>query len=159
VLKEAGLAASCLRLDVPESVILESNGSAADAFAELRDMGVGIQVDHFSLGFTSLSYLSHFPTSTLKIDRSFIKHMTQDSNQSKIAQSILALTHELGIEAVAEGLETEGQLAQLKALGCEYGQGSIVCGPVDSNAIRPLLSKTMAGQNPFLSWKIGVLSR
>ena len=111
---------------------MENFEFTADLLDKLRNLGVQIQIDDFGVGYSSLNYLSQFPLNALKIDRSFVRLMMQDSNHLKIVQAIVRLSHGLGIDVVAEGVETEVQLSQLRDLGCEYMQGALISMPVDS---------------------------
>jgi EAL domain-containing protein (putative c-di-GMP-specific phosphodiesterase class I) len=104
--------------------MLIGNGAAAlEALEKVRATGVRLCIDDFGTGYSSLSYLHELPIDSLKIDRSFIGAMQQDERKIKIVQSILLLGRGLGIEVVAEGVETEEQVQALRRLGCERGQG------------------------------------
>jgi EAL domain-containing protein (putative c-di-GMP-specific phosphodiesterase class I) len=90
---------------------------------QLRALGVEISIDDFGTGYSSLSYLHRFPISTLKVDRSFVSSMTDNQENLEIVRTIVGLARNLKMEVVAEGVETADQVAKLRALGCEYGQG------------------------------------
>jgi diguanylate cyclase (GGDEF)-like protein/PAS domain S-box-containing protein len=139
ILKETGLPPSSLKLEITENAIMENNQFTARIFAKLQELGVEIQIDDFGVGYSSLGYLSHFPINALKIDRTFVDMMAKDSHQHKIVQAIVTLTHRLGVGVIAEGVETEGQLNQLRALGCEYGQGFFVSEPMTREAAGKIL--------------------
>lgn len=141
VLEETQLPSSSLRLEITEGIIMEFNDATTAAISSLRNMGVQIQIDDFGIGYSSLSYLSHFPIGALKIDKSFVQTMVNGGNDLRIVQAIVMLTHGLGISVIAEGVETEAQVAQLKALGCDYGQGLYVSMPKDSTSIKKLLAE------------------
>jgi diguanylate cyclase (GGDEF)-like protein/PAS domain S-box-containing protein len=143
VLKDTGLPAECLKLEITENVILENKVATLQVFDELRQMGVQIQIDDFGIGYSSLSYLSQFPVNALKIDQSFIGKMMTDSNQLKIVQAIVMLTQRLDVAVIAEGVETEAQLNQLKALGCNFGQGYFLSKPLDYQTTDALLDKVI----------------
>ena len=143
VLKDTGLPAECLKLEITENVILENKVATLQVFDELRQMGVQIQIDDFGIGYSSLSYLSQFPVNALKIDQSFIGKMMTDSNQLKIVQAIVMLTQRLDVAVIAEGVETEAQLKQLKALGCNFGQGYFLSKPLDYQTTDALLDKVI----------------
>ncbi|HEX9028929.1 MAG TPA: EAL domain-containing protein, partial [Anaerolineales bacterium] len=122
-LKSTGLEASCLKLEVTESVLMEYNGYATEILNQLHAIGVNVHIDHFGMGYSSLGSLHQFPVYALKIDRSFLNRMGASNNNHEIVQTVVMLAHDLGMLAVAGGVETEAQLAQLRALSCDLGQG------------------------------------
>ncbi|HZN01748.1 MAG TPA: EAL domain-containing protein [Pyrinomonadaceae bacterium] len=130
----------CLKLEITESVVMENAEAAALMFKQLRSLGVQLSIDDFGTGYSSLSYLHRFPLNYLKIDRSFVMRLTTD-NDNAIVRTISTLARNLGMEVIAEGIETEEQYQQLKMLGCEYGQGYLFSRPVNSNGIRRLLTQ------------------
>jgi diguanylate cyclase (GGDEF)-like protein len=140
-LEETGFDPSCLRLEITESAVMENAEASARVLSELRQIGVRISIDDFGTGYSSLSYLHRFPITTLKIDRSFIGRMTEDGEKFEIVRTIMTLANNLGMDAVAEGVETERQLAQLRLLKCEYGQGYLFSKAVDAAAARELLAR------------------
>jgi diguanylate cyclase (GGDEF)-like protein len=145
VLKESGLNPVSLKLELTENTLLEVTQASKDAFDRLKALGVQIQIDDFGIGYSSLGYLSQFPVNALKIDQSFIKKMDEDSNM-KIVQAIVSLTHRLGVEVIAEGLETSNQLEELKALHCGFGQGFLISEPLNRENIQLLLSELFVTQ-------------
>jgi diguanylate cyclase (GGDEF)-like protein/PAS domain S-box-containing protein len=142
VLEETGLDPNSLKLEITETTIVETSQYTAGVFANLQSLGVQLQIDDFGVGYSSLGYLSNFPINALKIDRTFVGKMSKDTNQLGIVQAIINLTHRLGVGVIAEGLETESQIEQLKNLGCEFGQGFLVSVPIDSQAAQMLLEET-----------------
>ena len=136
-LNKTGLPGHCLELEITESVIMENADAACETLRQLRALGVSLSIDNFGTGYSSLSYLHRFPISTLKIDRSFI---ATDDN-SGIVATIVTLADKLGMEVVAEGVETAAQVAHLKNLGCEFGQGYWFARPADAGAIELMLQK------------------
>lgn len=140
VLRETGLDAGSLQLEITESVLISNAESVSVRLAQLRDLGVELYLDDFGTGYSSLSYLHRFPINALKIDRSFVTRIGPRGENSEIASAIVTMAHSLGMEVVAEGVETDQQMAQLKALGCEYGQGSLFSKPVDSVTAERLLT-------------------
>jgi len=134
VLEVTGLDAQYLKLEITESVVMENARIARTMLMQLCALGVHLCIDDFGTGYSSLSYLHHFPVMTLKIDRSFIGRMESGGNDSEIVKTINTLANNLGMEVVAEGVETEGQLAQLKALRCRYGQGHLFSRALDAAA-------------------------
>lgn len=123
ILRQTDFNASNLRLEITESAIMENAEAAAAMLIQLRILGIELYVDDFGTGYSSLSYLQRFPVNALKIDRSFVSNMGVKGEDSDIVQTIVMLARKLGIDVVAEGVETAEQLAHLKQLGCTDGQG------------------------------------
>jgi diguanylate cyclase (GGDEF)-like protein len=130
----------CLKLEITESVVMENAEAAAQMFKQLRSLGVQLSIDDFGTGYSSLSYLHRFPLNYLKIDRSFVMRLTTD-NDNAIVRTISTLARNLGMEVIAEGIETEEQFQQLKMLGCEYGQGYLFSRPVGNDGVEHLLAQ------------------
>jgi diguanylate cyclase (GGDEF)-like protein len=130
----------CLKLEITESVVMENAEAAAQMFKQLRLLGVQLSIDDFGTGYSSLSYLHRFPLNYLKIDRSFVMRLTTD-NDNAIVRTISTLARNLGMEVIAEGIETEEQFQQLKMLGCEYGQGFLFSRPVANESVKHLLAQ------------------
>jgi diguanylate cyclase (GGDEF)-like protein len=139
-LETSKLSPHCLKLEITESVVMENAEAAALMFKQLRSLGVQLSIDDFGTGYSSLSYLHRFPLNYLKIDRSFVMRLTTD-NDNAIVRTISTLARNLGMEVIAEGIETEEQYQQLKMLGCEYGQGYLFSRPVDNTAVQHLLAQ------------------
>jgi len=152
VLDETGLLAQCLELEITESVVMENADTACSTLRELRALGVRLSIDDFGTGYSSLSYLHRFPITTLKIDRSFIGHPSQNDFNCGIVGTIITLADNLGVQVVAEGVETAAQVAQLKALGCEFGQGYWFGRPAHPAAIELLLQKGVYQTNGNAVW-------
>ena len=129
-LRDSGLAPGDLELEVTESSIMDSLASAAAMLAELERLGIRIAVDDFGTGYSSLSYLKSFPIHCLKIDRSFIRDIPGDDNDTAIVRTIIALAGSLGLTVVAEGVETDAQLAYLRANHCDQAQGYLFGRPM-----------------------------
>ncbi|HEX8492471.1 MAG TPA: EAL domain-containing protein [Pyrinomonadaceae bacterium] len=140
VLRETGLAPSSLRLEITETVVMENIETAAAMLKQLQALGVELSIDDFGTGYSSLSYLHRFPSSTLKIDRSFVSRMMDQSENVEIVRTIAVLAQNLDMNVVAEGVETEEQVIQLKALGCEYAQGFYFFRPMNASAITEVLA-------------------
>jgi diguanylate cyclase (GGDEF)-like protein len=143
ILEETSLDASDLKLELTESMIVEDADSTSAMLSELRALGVQVQMDDFGTGYSSLGYLQRLPIDTLKIDRTFVNRMGKDDSGSEIVRTILALAHDLGMKVVAEGIETDEQLSELKSMGCEYGQGYLFTKPIDSQMASALLAKSL----------------
>jgi diguanylate cyclase (GGDEF)-like protein len=139
VLRETGLDPRSLKLEITETVVMENIEMATHTLEQLRALGVELSIDDFGTGYSSLSYLQRFPVSTLKIDRSFISRMTESDGTAEIVRTITKLAQNLGMDVVAEGVETEGQRAQLSAFECEFGQGYYFARPMDSEAAEAFL--------------------
>jgi diguanylate cyclase (GGDEF)-like protein/PAS domain S-box-containing protein len=140
ILQETGLAASKLKLEITENVMVDHAETTIATLRRLRELGVSLGIDDFGTGYSSLRYLHRFPIQTLKIDRSFIDRLCIDAESAAIVQSIVMLCRALQIELVAEGIETEAQLAALHEMHCEYGQGYLFARPLDSTATEALLA-------------------
>jgi diguanylate cyclase (GGDEF)-like protein/PAS domain S-box-containing protein len=131
ILAESSLEPSRLCLEITESMIMAHADSAVDKMRRLRDLGVELHIDDFGTGYSSLSYLHRLPTHTVKIDRSFVRRMSERNGKSQIVGTIVTLARNLGMRVAAEGLETAEQLARLRQLECEYGQGFFFSKPLD----------------------------
>jgi len=141
VLHETGIKPECLVLEITESMIMENAKQVSSLLVQLKDMNVKIHIDDFGTGYSSLSYLHQFPVDVLKIDRSFVKRMSANEDNLEIVKAITTLAHSLNMSVIAEGVETEEQLTQLKALGCEYTQGYLFSKPLSTKDMDGLLQK------------------
>ena len=139
VLRATGLSPRSLRLEVTESLLMDKHPNVAQTMTELRAMGVRIDLDDFGTGYSSLSYLHQFPIDTLKIDRSFIHRIGASDDALEIVNTILALASSLDMEVVAEGVETEQQLEQLRKMHCAYAQGYHLSRPVEAPQFETLI--------------------
>jgi diguanylate cyclase (GGDEF)-like protein len=146
VLRETQLDPRCLMLEITESVVMEHAEAACVTLTHLRSLGIGLSIDDFGTGYSSLSYLHRFPVNTLKVDRSFIGRMTEGGENSEIVRTIITLGSNLGMGVVAEGVETESQSAQLKQMGCGYGQGYLYAKPMDAGTATAWLIKKRQGR-------------
>lgn len=146
ILVETGIDAHCLKLEITESAIMENTESAMDMLLQLKAMGIQLSVDDFGTGYSSLGYLYRFPMDVLKIDRSFVSRVDVDGEKLELVRTIITLAWNLGMDVVAEGVETTKQLAQLKALKCEYGQGFLFSKPLP----RLEAAKLIPQPHPFL---------
>jgi diguanylate cyclase (GGDEF)-like protein/PAS domain S-box-containing protein len=130
LLEESNLPPRCLKLEITESVFSDNIDAAVTLLTQLRDLGVQLSIDDFGTGYSSLSYLQRFPIDTLKIDRSFVTQMMENEENLAIVRTIVALAQNLGMDVVAEGVETEDQLRLLRKLECENGQGYLFSTPL-----------------------------
>ena len=146
ILSETGLDPNRLKLEITESTIMENAEVVTSVIAKLKSLNIQLDLDDFGTGYSSLSYLYRFPVSTLKIDRSFVERIGQDGENSSIIAAMIDLAHNLGMDVIAEGVETKEQQNQLKALGCEYGQGFLFSQGLDDNNVMALLASFQAGK-------------
>lgn len=130
ILDETGFSPKHLKLEITESVFFEHQGRAVEMLKKLRTLGIEINIDDFGTGYSNLSYLTQLPISTLKIDRMFINSIEGENQNMEIVQTIITLARSLGMKVIAEGVETENQLNQLKALSCEGAQGFYFAAPM-----------------------------
>ena len=158
-IKVAGIDPRSLKLEITESIMMENMEGAASTLAQLRALGIELSIDDFGTGYSSLSYLHRFPINTLKIDRSFVGRMDGHNENAEIVRTIIMLARNLGMDVVAEGVETEGQFGRLRELGCGYGQGFLFSKPVDAGAAEKLLSTghVLQAIAPALDWPTVVL--
>jgi diguanylate cyclase (GGDEF)-like protein/PAS domain S-box-containing protein len=134
-----GLAGHHLELEITETILMADAGDSIRAFWELRELGVQVAVDDFGTGYSSLSYLKRLPVNTVKIDKSFIDDIDHDPNDVEIIRAIIAMAHSLGLEVVAEGVETASQIECLRAAGCDLVQGYHYHRPLPSADMTALL--------------------
>jgi diguanylate cyclase (GGDEF)-like protein/PAS domain S-box-containing protein len=144
-LAAAGLDPQSLVLEITETAIMEQLDAATTILTELRRLGVRLALDDFGTGYSSLSYLQRLPVDILKIDRSFVAGVAKSTEDSALARGILTLGQTLGLETVAEGIETAEQLAVLRELGCQLGQGYLFARPLGPAAVDALLERHYAG--------------
>jgi EAL domain-containing protein (putative c-di-GMP-specific phosphodiesterase class I) len=139
-LKATGLDPRSLALEVTETVMMENAEAALATLAQLKDRQLRISIDDFGTGYSSLSYLQRLPIDNLKIDQSFVALMKPAGESLEIVRSIITLAHSLGKHVIAEGVETGEQLALLRSLGCEYGQGYFFSKPLETEAAGKLIA-------------------
>jgi len=147
VLRESHLDPWHLKLEITETVVMENSELAAITLAKLRGLGVRLSIDDFGTGYSSLSYLNRFPVDTLKIDRSFVTRMSQADENLQIVKTIVTLAGNLGMEVIAEGVETEDQLNQLRELKCEYAQGYLFSEPLDVTEAEIFIQQALQANN------------
>ena len=144
LLKTLDMSGNNLKLEITESTLMENTGAVTKVLEKLRERGIKLCLDDFGTGYSSLSYLRYLPVDTVKIDRSFIAPEINNTNYD-IIKAIINLAHSLGLNVVAEGIETEAQRQILTGLGCEYGQGYLFAYPLDSQDV---LEKIKVNSNP-----------
>ena len=141
ILEETGFPPHLLKLEITESVFFEHKGKAVEMLHQLRDLGIEINIDDFGTGYSNLSYLMQLPISTLKIDKSFIAPIRENGENIEIVEIIVMMARNLGMKIIAEGIETEVQLNQLKKLNCENAQGYFFSKPMCFEEISHFLNK------------------
>jgi diguanylate cyclase (GGDEF)-like protein/PAS domain S-box-containing protein len=142
VLEKTGISPRQLKLEITESAVMDNMDSATEMLTQLRDLGVQLAIDDFGTGYSSLSYLHRFPINTLKIDRSFVTRMAENTENVEIVRSIVMLAQVLGMDVVAEGVETKEQLKILRDLKCEYGQGYYFSRPSNAADAEKIIIET-----------------
>ncbi|MDQ1507459.1 MAG: hypothetical protein QOD57_5186 [Actinomycetota bacterium] len=145
VLVTAGLEPGCLVIEITEGLLVSEPDVAVRRLADLKHLGVRLAIDDFGTGYSSLSYLRRFPVDVLKIDRSFVSALGGAPEDAAVAHAIVKLGHTLHLRVVAEGVETAAQLAELRALDCDYGQGYLFARPLTVEAMSAVLAADRAG--------------
>jgi diguanylate cyclase (GGDEF)-like protein len=140
-LNRIGLAPHYLKLEITESIAMDNIEASMDTLLGLKDLHLQLSIDDFGMGYSSLSYLCQFPVDTLKVDRSFVSRMTSSDADRAIVQTIITLSHALGMNVTAEGIETAEQRQMLTNLNCEYGQGYLFSKPLSAEEATLLLKQ------------------
>lgn len=141
VLTSTGFPAGKLELELTESAYIERKNDALHLLTQIKALGVSLAIDDFGTGYSSLSYLSKMPCNTLKIDRSFVMHVTEDQEQANLTSTIIKMAHDLSLVIVVEGVETAQQLQFFTQQGCQLIQGYVYSPPVAKNSFSVMLSK------------------
>ncbi|MBW3556838.1 MAG: EAL domain-containing protein [Actinobacteria bacterium] len=144
-MEEAALGPGSLSLEITESVLMDEVLAMPETLAALKDLGVSLSIDDFGTGYSSLSYLRRFPVDALKVDRSFVRGLGIDVEDSAIVTAIVTLAHALGLSVVAEGVETPAQLEELRRLGCEAVQGYLLGRPEPAHRVERVLATIRSG--------------
>jgi diguanylate cyclase (GGDEF)-like protein len=152
-LHKAGVQPRAFKLEITERVLIENLRLANRIFRELNGMGVRFEIDDFGTGYSALSYLQNFPIHALKIDRGFIDGIRQGRKALGLVRAIVTMAHELGMQTVAEGVCTPGQLRDLKSLQCDYAQGTLISRPLAPRGIEEFLERLEPGRRPVMSRK------
>ncbi len=135
VLSRTGLPAEHLTLEITESALMRDAGTALEVLRALKQVGVQLAIDDFGTGYSSLSYLQQFPVDILKVDRSFVEQLGVRHESEAIVSSVIGLAHALGLQVVAEGVETVRQLDVLRSLNCDLAQGFLFSVPLPASEI------------------------
>ena len=136
----------CLEIELTESAVMTNPEESVGVLKQLRKMGVTVAVDDFGTGYSSLSYLRRFPIDKLKIDRSFVRDLATSRTDESIVRAIISLAHSVGLQVVAEGVETEEQLRCVRALGCDHWQGYYCCEPQPAELFGAMLRDQLVGR-------------
>lgn len=139
IMRQENMPPNALELEVTENIVMQDPEAAADTLRKLRTLGVRIAIDDFGTGYSSLSYLKRFPLDALKIDQSFVRDLTRDANDAAIIEASITLGKKLGLEVVAEGVETKEQFEFLRTHGCDLAQGYYVSRPLRKAELIDLL--------------------
>jgi diguanylate cyclase (GGDEF)-like protein/PAS domain S-box-containing protein len=139
ILEKSGLAPGSLVLEITESMLMGNAEHNVDLLRRLKALGVGIAVDDFGTGYSNLAYLKRFPVDLLKVDKSFVDGLEENSEDTAIVEAVIGLARAMGMQAIAEGIETTGQADLLRALGCELGQGYYFSEPLPAHEATALL--------------------
>jgi|GEM_PF-1718882 len=145
-LRNSKLSPQRLDLEITERMFLKLTPKVSATLNQLKNEGIGLSIDDFGTGYSSLNYLKQLPIDTLKIDRSFVKNIPSDMDDVQIASTIIAMAHNLGLQVVAEGIETEEQLRLLTTWGCRWGQGYYMARPQPVDTITSWLADTPVGK-------------
>lgn len=137
----SGVSAHQLKLEITETVVLENHELAATVLRALKELGVRVSLDDFGTGYSSFSYLHQLPYDTLKVDRSFVSRLEEGDESNEIVQAIIVLAHNLRMDVVAEGVETERQAVKLRGMHCEYAQGYHFSRPMEAEDARVMVGR------------------
>jgi EAL domain-containing protein (putative c-di-GMP-specific phosphodiesterase class I) len=139
ILARTGLDPVNLRLEVTESVLVEESASATATLEALSEIGVRLVLDDFGTGYSSLAYLNRFPFDALKIDRSFVDGLGVEQERTAIVEAVIGMARALSLDAIAEGVENEAQVSELRRLGCDFAQGHLFSRPLAPEKVTGLL--------------------
>jgi EAL domain-containing protein (putative c-di-GMP-specific phosphodiesterase class I) len=145
IIRSSGLEPSSLELELTESMVMSNGEGGVNVLEELKSIGVQIAIDDFGVGYSSLAYLKRFPIDILKVDRSFIRDIPTESSDKKIVRAIVVMAHSLGLQVVAEGVETADQLKFLRAQHCDAVQGFFLHRPLPEAEVADVLSLNALG--------------
>jgi EAL domain-containing protein (putative c-di-GMP-specific phosphodiesterase class I) len=142
-LTQLGLGGSNLVIEITEGLLLDPTHQVTDKLFKFRDAGIQVAIDDFGMGYSSLSYLKKFDIDYLKIDRAFVENLERDANNMALVEAIIVMAHKLGLEVIAEGVETEAQRKLLSDAGCDCAQGYLFSKPVSAEEFDGLLKTSV----------------
>jgi EAL domain-containing protein (putative c-di-GMP-specific phosphodiesterase class I) len=140
LVRNAGVPPQLIELEITESQLMQDPDHAIRVMQALREVGIRIAIDDFGTGYSSLAYLTRFPVAALKIDRSFVADALSDAADAAIVRMIIEMAHTLELTVIAEGVETEAQMAFLRQFGCDQGQGLLLSPPVTAAELRAFMA-------------------
>jgi EAL domain-containing protein (putative c-di-GMP-specific phosphodiesterase class I) len=144
IVGETGIDPGLLELEITETTLMQSGGHTLEVLEQIKDMGVGLSIDDFGTGYSSLAYLKRFPVHTIKVDRAFVRELEASAEDRAIVAAVMALANSLQLAVVAEGVETEAQLALLRKHGCLLAQGYLFARPLAAAQVPALLTGSPA---------------
>ena len=139
ITKDLGTDTKAIAIEITESMLMEGQDNISKNLSNLRDLGFEVSLDDFGTGYSSLAYLKKFEIDFLKIDKSFVNHIEEDSKDLVLCEAIIVMAHRLGLKVIAEGIETSYQFDLLTKAGCDYGQGYYISRPVPVEEFEKLL--------------------
>ena len=138
-LKDAGISGQALSVEIPESLLVDARDKITNRLLDFTEAEIQIAIDDFGTGYSSMSNLKRFEIDYLKIDQSFVRNLEQDQNDLALCEASIAMAHKLGIQVVAEGVETEEQARLLREFGCDFGQGYLYSRPIPADEFEKLI--------------------
>ena len=146
-LADRGLSCQSIVVEITEGLLLEASQRVDDQLRSLREAGVQVSLDDFGTGYSSLAYLQKHDIDYVKIDQSFVQNLVSGSKEMTLCEAIIAMAHKLGIQVIAEGIETTEQMELLQAAGCDYGQGYLFARPMSAEAFDVFLAQSSTSGN------------
>jgi EAL domain-containing protein (putative c-di-GMP-specific phosphodiesterase class I) len=143
-LQELGLPGESIVVEITEGLLLDTSPSVVTRLLDMGSAGIQVSLDDFGTGYSSLSYLQKFDLDYIKIDQSFVRHLIPQSTDLALCKAIIVMAHELGMQVIAEGVETEQQRDLLAAAGCDYGQGYWFSKPLAADELTALMGRPIA---------------
>jgi two-component system CheB/CheR fusion protein len=143
--RSANIEPSLLHLEITETALMNGTGQEVQTLEALKELGVKVMIDDFGIGYSSLNHLKSLAIDGLKIDRSFVRDMTTDDRDEAIVSAVIGIARSLGIGVLAEGVESLQHVQQLRALGCDHGQGNFLHPPVSADKCAVILAQAARG--------------